>query len=248
MRLRIWARAEAKKHELEMPPQQCSPDIARFDRARDMFHFKNERGGQGGGYDPGIQAAVFAARRFRRGKRPAQHLRIHVWPLIALPLESLKADLDKLPLTGGYYFLIGESENLHTQTDSWRSILNDLFKTDIHDFHPHRFRHTRVVEWLAHGLNFEEIAGMIGEPFHSVVEDNAWRRHIEPMRIGQVSGACAQLMPASATMPGFDPKVAADQRGHGIGVAIDVYTTAAPSRRAEAAEPGRKCRSHRLTE
>lgn len=144
--------------------------------------------------------------------------------------------------------MIGESENLHTQTDSWRSILNDLFKTDIHDFHPHRFRHTRVVEWLAHGLNFEEIAGMIGEPFHSVVEDNAWRRHIEPMRIGHVSGACAQLMPASATMPGFDPKVAADQRGHGIGVAIDVYTTAAPSRRAEAAEPGRKCRSHSLTE
>ena len=35
---------------------------------------------------------------------------------------------------------------------------------------------------------------------------------------------------------GIDPKVAADQRGHGIGVAIDVYTKAALSRRAEAAE------------
>jgi hypothetical protein len=35
---------------------------------------------------------------------------------------------------------------------------------------------------------------------------------------------------------GTDPKVAADQRGHGIGVAIDVYTKAALSRRAEAAE------------
>jgi hypothetical protein len=35
---------------------------------------------------------------------------------------------------------------------------------------------------------------------------------------------------------GIDPKVAADQRGHGIGVAIDVYTKAALSRRAEAPE------------
>jgi len=35
---------------------------------------------------------------------------------------------------------------------------------------------------------------------------------------------------------GIDPKVAADQRGHGLGVAIDVYTKAALSRRAEAAE------------
>jgi len=35
---------------------------------------------------------------------------------------------------------------------------------------------------------------------------------------------------------GIDPKVAADQRGHGIGVALDVYTKTALSKRAEAAE------------
>jgi len=35
---------------------------------------------------------------------------------------------------------------------------------------------------------------------------------------------------------GIDPKVSADQRGHGIGVAIDVYTKSALSRRANAAE------------
>jgi hypothetical protein len=34
----------------------------------------------------------------------------------------------------------------------------------------------------------------------------------------------------------IEPKVAADQRGHGIGVAINDYTTAALSKRAEAAE------------
>ncbi len=33
---------------------------------------------------------------------------------------------------------------------------------------------------------------------------------------------------------GIDPKVAADQRGHGIGVALDVYTKASIGRRAEA--------------
>ena len=43
-------------------------------------------------------------------------------------------------------------------------------------------------------------------------------------------------MQASGHDAGIDPKVAADQRGHGIGVAIDVYTKAALSRRAEAAE------------
>ena len=35
---------------------------------------------------------------------------------------------------------------------------------------------------------------------------------------------------------GIDPKVSADQRGHGIGVALDVYTKAALSTRAEAAK------------
>ena len=35
---------------------------------------------------------------------------------------------------------------------------------------------------------------------------------------------------------GVDPKVAADQRGHGIGVALEVYTKAAIGKRAEAAE------------
>ena len=34
----------------------------------------------------------------------------------------------------------------------------------------------------------------------------------------------------------IDPKVSADQRGHGIGVAIDVYTKTGVKQRAEAAE------------
>jgi len=74
----------------------------------------------------------------------------------------LKSELDELELRGGYYFLIGESTHLGTQTDAWRTILSDLYKSKVTGFHPHRFRHTRVVEWLAHGLTMEEISGMIG--------------------------------------------------------------------------------------
>lgn len=35
---------------------------------------------------------------------------------------------------------------------------------------------------------------------------------------------------------GIDPKVSADQRRHGIGVALDVYTRSGLAERAEAAE------------
>ena len=35
---------------------------------------------------------------------------------------------------------------------------------------------------------------------------------------------------------GIDPKVAADQRGHGIGVSLDVYTKAGDEQKAAAAE------------
>ncbi|HKD07669.1 MAG TPA: tyrosine-type recombinase/integrase [Bryobacteraceae bacterium] len=83
--------------------------------------------------------------------------------LIPIP-PYLKAELDRLPLNGGFYFLIGESTNLHTQTDAWRTILNDLFKTDIPKFHAHRFRHTAAVNWLTANppLTIEEVAGLLG--------------------------------------------------------------------------------------
>jgi integrase len=75
---------------------------------------------------------------------------------------DLKAELDHIPLNGGYYFLQGQSENVCTQTDAWRSILNDAFKKDIPGFHAHRFRHTAAVNWLASGLTIEEVAALLG--------------------------------------------------------------------------------------
>jgi integrase len=71
--------------------------------------------------------------------------------------------------------------------------------------------------------------------------DNVWYRHMKPKleAIGLEWANFQVLRRTHASLgheAGIDPKVAADQRGHGIGVAIDVYTKAALSRRAEAAE------------
>jgi integrase len=78
-------------------------------------------------------------------------------------------------------------------------------------------------------------------PETPVWRDNVWRRHMEP-RLKSVGLEWANFQVLRRTHAslgheaGVDPKVAADQRGHGIGVAIDIYTKAALSRRAEAAE------------
>ena len=78
-------------------------------------------------------------------------------------------------------------------------------------------------------------------PATPIWRDNLWRRHMQP-RLEMVGLGWASFQVLRRTHAslghdaGIDPKVAADQRGHGIGVAIDVYTKAALSRRAEAAE------------
>ncbi|MGH7971690.1 MAG: tyrosine-type recombinase/integrase [Limisphaerales bacterium] len=71
--------------------------------------------------------------------------------------------------------------------------------------------------------------------------DNVWYRHmkprLDPIGLGWATFQVLRRTHASLGHDaGIDPKVSADQRGHGIGVAIDVYTKAALSRRAEAAE------------
>lgn len=71
--------------------------------------------------------------------------------------------------------------------------------------------------------------------------DNLWRRHMKP-RLEKIELGWADFQVLRRTHAslghdaGIDPKVAADQRGHGIGVALDVYTKAALSKRAEAAK------------
>src|SRR6185312_9713883 len=90
-------------------------------------------------------------------------------------------------------------------------------------------------------------------PSKPIWRDNAWYRHIKPKLdpIGLGWATFQVLRRTHASLghdSGIDPKVAADQRGHGIGVAMDAYTKAALSRRAEMGRTARKRRAHRLTE
>lgn len=98
----------------------------------------------------------FDANKIRRVNQKNQEI-------VFIPIPpDLKGQLDQIPLNGGYYFLQGQSEKHYTQTDAWRTILNDAFKKDIPGFHAHRFRHTAAVNWLASGLTIEEVAGLLG--------------------------------------------------------------------------------------
>lgn len=71
--------------------------------------------------------------------------------------------------------------------------------------------------------------------------DNVWYRGMKPkLKLIGLDWANFQVLRRTHASlgheAGIDPKVAADQRGHGIGVALDVYTKASLTRRAEAAE------------
>src|SRR5271165_6452085 len=71
--------------------------------------------------------------------------------------------------------------------------------------------------------------------------DNVWYRcmlpRLEAIGLGWATFQVLRRTHASlGHEAGIDPKVAADQRGHGIGVALDVYTKVALGQRAEAAE------------
>jgi integrase len=81
--------------------------------------------------------------------------------IIPIP-PALLSLLNSLQLNGGYYFLQGSSEYHPTQSDYWREVLGELFKDTIPGFHPHRFRHTAAVNWLAAGLTMEEVAALLG--------------------------------------------------------------------------------------
>jgi integrase len=70
-------------------------------------------------------------------------------------------------------------------------------------------------------------------------KDNCWRRHIEPqLRKVGLQWANFQVMRRTHASKsyeyGVDPKVVADQLGHGIGVNLDVYTRTGHTQRAEA--------------
>ena len=71
--------------------------------------------------------------------------------------------------------------------------------------------------------------------------DNVWYRHMQPKlkKVGLEWANFQVMRRTHASLghdAGIDPKVSADQRGHGIGVALDVYTHSSAKKRADAAE------------
>jgi len=71
--------------------------------------------------------------------------------------------------------------------------------------------------------------------------DNVWHRHMKP-KLEKLGLAWANFQVMRRTHAslghdaGIDPKVAADQRGHGIGVSLDTYTKSGIGKKAQAAE------------
>jgi integrase len=62
-----------------------------------------------------------------------------------------------------------------------------------------------------------------------LAKDNCWRRHMEPkLKAVGLEWATFQVMRRThaslSRRAGIDPKVVADQLGHGLGVSLDVYT------------------------
>ena len=81
-------------------------------------------------------------------------------------------------------------------------------------------------------------AGETGQPLwrSSLLEDHI-RARLEPIGLGWVNFQVMRRTHASLGHHAkVDPKVSADQRGHGIGVALDVYTKSSMEDRATAAK------------
>lgn len=71
--------------------------------------------------------------------------------------------------------------------------------------------------------------------------ENLWRRHFKPkLKSHGLEWATFQVLRRTHASlgqdSGIDPKVAADQRGHGIGVSLDVYTKSAFGKKMDAAD------------
>jgi integrase len=81
-------------------------------------------------------------------------------------------------------------------------------------------------------------AGETGRPlWRSSLLDDHIRAKLEPIGLGWVNFQVMRRTHASLGHKAkVDPKVAADQRGHGIGVALDVYTKSSIEERAAAAK------------
>ena len=81
---------------------------------------------------------------------------------IVIP-PNLVSLLKSLPTPGGYFFLRGESTDVHTTSDLWRRRFKILCKTaGVMPDHAHRMRHTLATDLLSKGVPTEAVAAVLG--------------------------------------------------------------------------------------
>ena len=102
--------------------------------------------------------------------------------------------------------------------------------------------HAALDEWKAECSNSDKAEAWVFPSENEncpMRKDNIWRRVIEP-RLGEIKlkWATFQVMRRThaslSRIAGVDPKLVADQLGHGLGVSLDVYTIAGLDQRLEA--------------
>lgn len=97
-------------------------------------------------------------------------------------------------------------------------------------------------EWMAFvGVHPEAWVFASENPAKPMWRDNVWHRNMKPkLKAVGLEWANFQVMRRTHASlgheAGIDPNVSADQRGHGIGVALDVYTHSSVEARRAAAE------------
>ena len=98
-----------------------------------------------------------------------------------------------------------------------------------------------LVEWLCAAVDPEPTAWVFASENRETPlwRDNLLRRHIRPalakVNLGWVDFKVMRRTNASLGHDAkVDPKVSADQRGHGIGVSLDVYTKSSMGKKAAA--------------
>ena len=95
--------------------------------------------------------------------------RIHLYttkagvPVSILLPGNLVSLLKQIPPHGGYFFLRGDSLDVHSVSNCWRKVIKRMCKdAGIMPDHPHRFRHSLASDLLMKGASVEDVAAILG--------------------------------------------------------------------------------------
>jgi|HubBroStandDraft_6_1064221.scaffolds.fasta_scaffold341999_2 site-specific recombinase XerD len=84
-------------------------------------------------------------------------------PVSVVIPPQLVSLLKAIETHGGYFFLWGESTNVHSVSNLWRKRIKAICKElKITPDHPHRFRHSLAADLLTKGASVEDVAAILG--------------------------------------------------------------------------------------